>query len=204
VINMEKNIARLILIVFHPLIITTLGIILLFRSSFYLASIADEIKQIILLSTFFGTCIVPLLMILSKYFLMKRIGFNDKLFNTSVYLFTALCYYLSYLVISGLPIAGFFKVVFLSGALLLISLSLITLRWNISVHTAGTGALLGATIALLLRLETVHTEGLALIILIGGMSGFACLKLEKNTPAQIYTGYFLGFSVLFLIFNFVR
>jgi hypothetical protein len=201
---MEKNIARLILIVFHPLIITTFGIILLFRSSFYLATIADEIKLIILFSTFFGTCLIPLLMILSKYFLMKEISSKDKLFKTIVYLFTALCYYLSYLVISELPIAGFFRVVFLSGALLLVALSLVTLRWNISAHTAGAGALLGTTIALMLRLETIHAEALALMILIGGMSGFACLKLEKNTPAQVYSGYFLGFSILFLIFNFVR
>jgi hypothetical protein len=200
---MEKNIARLILIVFHPLIITTFGIVLLFRSSFYLATIADEIKQIILLSTFFGTCLVPLLMILSKYFLMKEISFNDKLFKTIVYLFTALCYYLSYLVISELPIAGFFRVVFLSGALLLVALSFITLRWNISAHTAGAGALLGITIALMFRLETVHPGMLSFLILMGGMLGFACLKLEKNTPAQVYAGYFLGFSVLFLIFNFI-
>lgn len=196
--------ARLILIICHPLLITSLGIVLLFHSDFYLAFIAYEVKLVVLLSAFLGTCVIPALIVSSRYFFAKVDQMNEKLYHSLVYLITAICYYMAYYVISDFAVAGFFRALFLAGSLLLVTLALISLRWNISVYTSGAGALTGTALALSMRLGIVHSTGLAMVILMAGLTGFSCLRLGKNNPAQVYAGYLVGFSLLFLIFNFIR
>lgn len=201
---MERALARLILIIYHPLLITSLGIVLLFHSDFYLAFIAYEVKLVVLLSAFLGTCVIPALIVSSRYFFAKVDQMNEKLYHSLVYLITAICYYMAYYVISDFAVAGFFRALFLAGSLLLVTLALISLRWNISVYTAGAGALTGTALALSIRLGIVHSTGLTMVILMAGLTGFSCLRLGKNNPAQVYAGYLVGFSLLFLIFNFIR
>ncbi len=140
--TVEKHLARIVLALFHPLLITSLGIVLLFLSDFYLSSISFEIKRIVWLSAFVGTCVIPALLLSTRHFFPRIDEINIRLYTALIYLVTAFCYYLAYYVISALPVAGFFRALFLAGALLLVMLSFITLRWNISIYTAASGALL--------------------------------------------------------------
>jgi len=110
---------------------------------------------------------------------------------------------LEYYLISRMPLAGFFKAGFLAGTLVLVSLSLISLRWNISSHLAGVGAMAGVTVALMLRLGVFNPFFLAAVLLAGGLTGFSRLALEKNNPAQVLAGFVLGFGILFSVFSYI-
>jgi len=200
---MEKILARIIQVLFHPLLISVLGVFVLFRTNLYVAFISEQMRQLILFSTFTATCLVPLIFIFSFHFIKKR--FNEKRSSPEVsiiYLFIAVCYYSAYYFISKMPLTGFYKMGFLAGTLLLISLSLISLRWNISSFTAGVGAMAGITVAMMLRLGYFNPFFLAAVLMAGGLTGFSRLALEKNTPAQVYAGYLLGFGILFSVFTF--
>lgn len=201
---MEKIFARILSVLFHPLIITTIGVLIIFQTNIYVTFISVELKQLIIVVTFISTFLVPAMFILGGLQLQKFFPKTEKApASAIVYLFTALCFYLGYYLISGLPVAGFFKAIFLSGAIILIGLALISQRWNISAFTTGTGALLGTTIAIMLRLAYYDLPLLIIMLLIGGFSGYSRLALGKNNPAQIYAGYIWGFSVMFIIINFL-
>lgn len=84
-----------------------------------------------------------------------------------------------------------------------VSLSLISLKWNISAHMAGVGAIAGSTIAIMLRLGVFNLSFLTAVQLAGGLTGFSMLALAKNNPAQVLAGYILGFGILFTVFTYV-
>lgn len=201
---MEKIFAQIIRILFHPLLISTAGMFVLFRTNLYVAFLAVEIRQIVMLTTLVSTCLIPLVFIISIGLIKKH--FNDKgMFPivTMIYLFTAISYYEGYYFLSKMPLAGFFKAAFLAGTLVLISLSLISLRWNISSHMAGMGAIGGISIAIMLRLGVYDPFFLTAVLIASGLTGFAQLALAKNNPAQVFAGYVIGFGILFSIFTYI-
>jgi hypothetical protein len=77
--------------------------------------------------------------------------------------------------------------------------AMITWRWKISNHMAGIGGITGMVLAIsiewILNLQWVT----AVLFLIAGLVGFARLSDSDHTPAQVYTGYLLGFAVNFML-----
>lgn len=201
---MEKIIARVIQVLFHPLLISVLGVFVLFRTNLYIAFISEQLRQLILFSTFAATCLIPLIFIFSLRFIKKRFYEKGSSSEVSIiYLFIAICYYSEYYFISKMPLTGFYKMGFLAGTLLLIALSLISLRWNISSFMSGVGAMAGISVAIMLRFGVYNPFFLAAVLMAGGLAGFSRLALEKNTPAQVYAGYLLGFGILFSVFTYI-
>jgi membrane-associated phospholipid phosphatase len=68
---------------------------------------------------------------------------------------------------------------------------------------AGIGGLIGAIIALSLRLGLNSSLVLGILIGIAGLIGSSRLILGKHTPMQIYAGFLVGFSVNYLIINYI-
>lgn len=201
---MEKLFARIVQVLFHPLLISTSGMFILFNTNLYIAFIPAEVRQVILMITLLSTCFIPLIFIISIRFVKKHFQDREKFPEVTIfYLFAAISYYIGFYFISKMPLAGFYKAAFLAGTLVLISLSLVSLRWNISSHMAGVGAIAGSSIAIMLRLGVFNLPFLTAVLIAGGLTGFSMLALAKNNPAQILAGYILGFGILFLVFTYI-
>lgn len=201
---MEKFLARSISIAFHPLLLPTLGLLLLFQTDLYITFLSGTLKQVIFISTLISTGVIPALFVLSgRIFKSNSESWEKVPVQTLTYLISGVSYFAGYYLVSKLPVAGFFNAIFLSGTLVLVALALISLRWNISSHMAALGALFGIVLAIMLRLGQHDMSLIVVILLAGGFTGYARLVMGKNNPAQVYAGYILGFSILFLIFNFV-
>ena len=165
---MEKILARIVQVLLHPLLISTIGMFILFRTNLYVAFMSVEIRQIVMLTTLVSTCFIPLVFIISLGIIKKH--FNDKgMFPelTMIYIFTAISYYLGYYFLSKMPLSGFFNAVFMAGTLVLITLSLISLRWNISSHMAGMVAIAVVSIAIMLRLGVFNPFFLTAVLIAG-------------------------------------
>jgi hypothetical protein len=202
--QMEKLLARSISIIFHPLLLPTLGLLLLFQTDLYITFLSGTLKQVIIISTFISTGAIPALFFLTGKTLRNGVESWEKMpVQTLTYLISGVSYFAGYYLISKLPVAGFFNAIFLAGTLVLVALALISLRWNISSHMTALGALFGVALSIMLRLGQHDMMLIGLILLAGGFTGYARLVMGKNNPAQVYAGYILGFSILFLIFNFV-
>jgi membrane-associated phospholipid phosphatase len=76
----------------------------------------------------------------------------------------------------------------------------INIFWKISSHTASVGALAGMMVGLSYFLGAFYFLSIALSLLMAGLTGFARLKLNAHTPAQVYAGFLLGFITIMALF----
>jgi membrane-associated phospholipid phosphatase len=196
--------ARVTSIVFHPLLIPTLGFLLLFNSGFYFSLMPWSVKKFILLIVFLSTCVLPALSIgllaLSPRFDVNMEKSTDRVLPL---ILSSIYYYLGYLVLQRLPVYPIYNFFMLASILVQIVLLIVTLRWKISAHSAAIGGLLGGIMALSIRLGENPVLILIALILTAGLVGTARLILEKHTNLQVYSGFLLGFLVMALIVMFL-
>jgi len=201
---MMQKLAKAVSYIFHPLLMPTFGFLLLVNTGFYFALISDEIKKFILLIVFASTFLLPListgLMIFVSRFKLNLDKSSDRIFPL---LSTAVFYYLGYYFLGKAPIYPIYRIILMTCILTIIILLIISTRWKISAHLAGIGGLVGAFLSLSIRLNINSSVLLSTLILVAGLVGSSRIILGKHTPAQVYTGFLLGFGVNYLIILFV-
>lgn len=201
---MHPKLAKVISIVFHPVVIPTLGILLLLNSSFYFSMLSWEAKRFILLVVFFTTCILPMLMI-SLLALNTRFDINMPQSTDRILplLATAVFYYLGFMLLGKIAVFPVLKLYMLASVLVIVALLIVSFKWKISNHMAALGGLAGMFFALSFRYGLNPVHPLLIIILASGVVGTARLALERHNIAQIVAGYFLAFWTLYLVVYFV-
>jgi len=169
---MQKT-AKIISIIFHPLIIPVYGLILFFNTNTYLNfAIPSELKQAILLLVGISTFIIPTLITL----LLLNKGFIKNLEMETT---------------KERIIPYSFK--FIIGAALSVLLAfIINFKWKISAHAIGVGGLIGALIFSSIILETNLILFVVFAFLASGLVISARLVLKSHTPIQVYAGFLLG------------
>jgi len=196
--NILHPVAKVTSILFHPLLIPTIGFFLLFNSGFYFAVLPWNVKKFILLVVFLSTCALPaisiLLLSLNPKFDLNMVKNTDRVLPIML---SSIFYYSGYLVLQRLPIFPIFNFFLIASILVQIVLLIISLKWKISEHSAAIGGLVGGFFGLSFRLQENPFLILISLVLVAGMVGTSRLILEKHTNAQVYAGFLLGF----LIFN---
>ncbi len=198
------RIARVTSIVFHPLLIPTLGFLLLFNSGFYFAILPWSVKKYILLVVFLSTCVLPALSItllaLNPKFDISMEKSTDRVLPI---ILSSIFYYLGYLILQRLPVFPIYNLFLIASILVQIALLIISMGWKISAHSAAVGGLIGGFFALSFRLQENPVLILTFLILVAGMVGTARLILGKHTSWQVYAGFLLGFLVMNMAIMFI-
>ena len=201
---MHKGLAKVISIVFHPVLVPSLGLLLLMNSGFYFSMLSWEAKRYVLLVVFFTTCILPLLsvsiMAVSPKFDINMPKSTDRVFPL---LAASVFYYLGFVLLGRVSMFPVFKLFMLASVLVIVSLLVISFKWKISNHMATIGGLAGTFFALSFRKGLNPVYALLTIILISGLIGTARLALKKHDVWQIIAGYALGFAILYIVVYFV-
>jgi membrane-associated phospholipid phosphatase len=197
-------IAHITSIIFHPLLIPTLGFVLLLNSGFYFALLPWRIKEFMLLTVFLSTCVLPALSIgilaLNPKFDIKMEKSTDRILPL---LISSIFYYFGYLMLEKLPVFPIYNLFLVASILVQIALLLVSLKWKISAHSAAIGGLIGGVGALSFRLQENPVMILTLLILIAGLVTTSRLILLKHTASQVYAGFLLGFLILNLVITFI-
>ena len=195
--NIPTEVARIISLIFHPLLIPSLGFLLLFNSGFYFSILPWSIEKFILLVVILSTGILPALCIgllsLNPKFDLNMEKNTDRVLPL---ILSSLFYYLGYLILQRIPVFPIYKLFIIASILVQIALLVISIKWKISAHLAAIGGLLGAFFGLSFRLHRNPIFILILLVLIAGSIGSARLILGKHTKAQIYAGFLIGFIIL--------
>jgi membrane-associated phospholipid phosphatase len=200
---MEKRIAQVISVIFYPLFIPTYAFaILLTMPAYFSALMPVSAKWMVIGLVFFMTCIIPTLFfivmiksrIVSTTYLSKR---EDR---TLPYIVSITFFYLTYYILKKLQISPVYYYFMIGATMLNIIVMAINFFWKISSHTASIGALAGMMVGLSYFLGTNYFILIALTILMAGITGFARIKLEAHTPAQVYSGFILGFIMIMALF----
>ncbi|MBT3385625.1 MAG: PAP2 family protein [Prolixibacteraceae bacterium] len=197
---MAGKFAKIISIIFHPVLVPTLGLILLFNSGFYFSILSWEAKRFILLVVFFSTGILPLLTVailaLNPKFDISLDNSRDRIIPL---LFSSVYYYLGYLLMNKMNAFPVFKIFLIASVIVIIALLMISFKWKISNHMAALGGLTGTLFALSFKTGINPLLAVVLAIFISGLVGTARLLLNKHKLWQLIAGYFLGFLILYLV-----
>lgn len=202
--NILHHSAQVTSIIFHPLLIPTLGFFLLFNSGFYFALLPWSLKRFVLLVVFMSTCLLPALTIallsLNQRFDIRMEKSTDRVLPL---IFSSLFSYVGYMILQRIPLYPIYNFFLVSSILVQIALMIISLRWKISAHAAAIGGLTGGFLALSFRMNENPLFILSILFLIGGLVGTARLILQKHTNIQVYAGFLLGFLIMDLVITFV-
>ncbi|MDB4303362.1 hypothetical protein N9934_01045 [Desulfosarcina sp.] len=200
---MEEKLAKIISVIFQPLIIPSITLFLLFNLNNYIALIIPtSARQMILGMVFIITFVFPVLMmfILFKQRVIRTFTMNTREERILPLFITGVFYFMAYYIIKQLQIDEIYQRVFLGSAFLVLIALVISLIWKISLHMIGMGGMLGAFIGIS---QLIQTDMLVLIMVISlgcGLTGFARLKLNAHSPLQVYAGFVTGLGVMLWLF----
>lgn len=194
-----KLFANIASFLFHPLLMTTYGVVLALMFT-YLAIYPLPMKLLIAGGTFFSTALVPGLFIL----LMVKSGaaidveLSDRrerlvpylIFITSI----LICVFFLYKML--MP---FWLLAMMIGACAALVIALIVnFYWKISAHAIGIGGLLGGIMGVA-RIHLMNPYwSFIVVLLIAGLVGTSRIFLKRHTPMQVYAGFCLGFICTFV------
>jgi len=201
----ENSIAKIISYLLHPLLMPTYGFLLLFYTNNYISTFTNKESKLVFIAIIFVfTFLLPALnaLILLK---MKRI--NSLEMETSKeriipYTSTSLYFFALFYLFYSNPFPEIFTILILGAAISILLTLFINFNWKISAHATGVGGIIGAIMGISYRLNIDLQLILFIVIALAGLVGYARLKLNAHTPAQLYTGFLLGFIVELLLMLF--
>ena len=200
---MEKTLARVLSVLFHPLLVPSYFLLILFRLPFYgQLNIPVRIKNMVLLFVFIMTFVLPVL-VATGMWLLKLIESLEMRRRHERLLPMVVITIFFYLTFYALKQLGAFQAatLFLLGSTVLVLLGLVlNYFYKISQHTIAWGGLTGALFAISFSLAVPLYFWLFGVILASGLTGYARLKTGAHTPFEVYSGWGLGFLVMAALF----
>ncbi|MHC1703582.1 MAG: hypothetical protein AB9846_06710 [Tenuifilaceae bacterium] len=195
---MIKKLSKLITIIFHPLLMPTLGVLIIFYAGSYISFLPNDIKKIILLVIGANTLGLPLLMmpLFVQFGVVKSLAMESHKERLMPLSFTLIPYFLSVYFLIRLPIPNIISA-FMLGASLSVAFCLITtIWWKVSIHMVGIGGIVGFLIAFSIRLYVDVFIYLFTALIVAGLLASARLYLKAHKPLQIYVGFTAGLIIM--------
>ena len=178
---MESRIAKVISVLFHPLVIPTYIFVLLLTLNAHFARVLPlKAKGLLLGIIFISTCILPLLMII----LFKHIG---KVMSTEIegrqerilaLIISGVFYYLSWRMLRQMHFSPIFQLFMIGTFYALVFTLLINLFWRISFYMVAAGSATGMLIGLSLLLNQPVQIIIVVTILISGITSVSLKETE--------------------------
>jgi len=192
---------KIISAVFHPLLMATyLSAMLFYKTPELFPRVMPEVAPQFVLVIFITTCLMPALSI----FLLKSFSYISNFEMTKrherlrPFVFIAFYYGVSsYLFAEKLEMGPVFMTVMIGVTVLIIALTLITIRFKISIHAAAIWSGVGFVSALIITKGADLGVFYFLLILAAGLTSSSRLFLGYHRPKGIWSGALLGFSYSF-------
>lgn len=197
---MLKKIAQSFSLTFHPLLMPTIGIVLLLYTDSYLVYIPAQAKNTIIILIAIGTLILPLVM-LPVFLIQGKINslqLNEQKERIYPLILTSVFYLLTFFLFQRIPVFKFLHAFILGAFLSVFAGAIISLKWKISAHMIGLGGLTGLVAMASIKLNINLYFSLIGIIIATGLTGSSRLYLNAHTPAQVYSGYATGLMIMII------
>ena len=186
--------AKIISVLFHPLLITAYGTLIVFSTPLFTGYIPFAVKKILLIIILINNVFLPLSLmpyfkfrnIISTWFVEKRQERIIPLITTSF--FYSVTVYITF----RFNIPQLIKAYIITTAFLAIVVTVINFWWKISIHSTGAGAITALVIILSVKIQSPLILFLIIVILADGLLMSARLWLDSHSPAEVWTGFLLG------------
>jgi len=201
---MQITIARFLIFLFHPLLMPLyVLLILLYQVSFFSLMIPAIYMALIIALVILSTVLFPLFVI----YLLYRTKIITAFFRISreertyPILCAAIFYYLTYYLFKEIHFSGIFSYYMLGSTLLALIALILNFYHKISLYLISIGGFTGLFLGLSLNLGTDFSFYIFTGILLSGLLGFARLKMNAHHPAEIYSGFLLGVSIMSVLMS---
>ncbi|MCX6231535.1 MAG: hypothetical protein NTZ33_08320 [Bacteroidetes bacterium] len=197
---MEQKIARIISYIFHPLLMPVYTFGILFNVKTYFASVfTSQGKLIIMLFIFIATFIFPAVM---TFFLLKlgkisSLQLEKREERTLPFLFSIIFYFGAFYMMRNAGIPAIYYFIMLAATMMVIMALIINFRFKISVHTMAMGALTAILTAVSYRFGIELLLLIVISIILSGLVAFSRLTLHAHRTSEVYSGWLLGFTLMF-------
>ncbi len=187
------RIARMVSALFTPFSIPFLAFLVLFLFS-YLSIMPIQYKLIVLGIVYCFTIMIPVLTI----FIFKKInGFSaqelgERKKRYMPFFLTIISYVFCLLMMNRLNIPWYMSGIILSALIVMMICIIVNLKWKLSEHMAGAGAVIGGLVAFSALFGYNPVWWLCLFILVAGMLGTARIILGHHTLGEVMGGFAVG------------
>jgi membrane-associated phospholipid phosphatase len=203
-LSIIEKLAKVISYIYHPMVIPTLGILLIFNSGTYLSYLHIEYKKVILIIVFLATFLVPIAFI--PFFLYHQIINNVQMASrqerTAPLVLSLILHVICYLLVRRFNIPQAYNLFLIGGVVSILITLLITQRYKISIHMVGAGGLSALVFYLAFGLKVDLHFYLAISVLLAGITGTSRILLKAHSPDQVYSGFLVGFASILLTMQF--
>ncbi|MDD3739955.1 MAG: phosphatase PAP2 family protein [Bacteroidales bacterium] len=191
--------ARAISYAFHPLLMASFAVLIVFNSGHYLSVVNAELRNTIYSIYIILTFVLPALFIPVFYYLgiISKLEIDNKKERLLPLMTVAIMYALSWYFMSRVQMPPILLNIILSSLISVLITSAITIFWKISLHCAGMGGLLGFVFYLANQKDLSMLLIGFIVILASGVVASSRLYLKRHSQAQVYVGYALGFFVVY-------
>ncbi len=192
-----KKVAQLISYLFHPLLMPSLGLLILLNSGTYLSLLDPAAKRAIMFVMALGTLVFPLMMlpILQYRKLAFKSGESTREERLVPQIIILVLYIITLVYFRRLPLSQAIQGFVVSVNLTLFLVIIVNLRFRISEHAAALGGICGLILALIFLYETPLEGLLMLSFLASGITGSARMALG-NSWGEVLIGFILGLGVV--------
>jgi hypothetical protein len=198
--------AKIIAMIFHPLLMPVYGMAIIFSAPTLLGYLPFSVKKLLLLIMFVNNILLPLS--LFSFFIKKKIitswVISERRERNIPLIITTTLYFATSFIIFRFPIPWFLKSFIFATTFLALIVTVINYWWKISLHSVGSGALIGLVLLLSLKMLTPLDLYLISAIIAGGLVLSSRLKLNLHNPLQVWGGLFTGFFGLTLFMMFIQ
>ena len=194
--------ARVISALFTPFTIPFVAFLLLFFVS-YLRIMPLGYKLIVLGVIYLCTIMMPTLGI----YLFQRINklspqeMAQRKRRFVPFLLTIFSYLLCFFVMERLHFLWYMRGIMVGAVLMMVMCVVANVRWKLSEHAAGTGAVLGGLVAFSALFGYNPVWWLCLVILVAGVVGTARIILGHHTVGEVLGGFAVGYACAMLVLN---
>ncbi|MDI3526544.1 MAG: hypothetical protein PWR03_727 [Tenuifilum sp.] len=199
---MLKKIPNLLSIFLHPIFATTYLYFLILNSDSFVAFLPPTYKFTIIAFVAINTIALPLLLmvVLRRLKLIKDYLLHDNRERVLPIVLSIIPYFFTIFLFVRIG-APFILIKILQAGIYVLFLSaVISYFWKISLHMSGIGGIVGFILASALGGNSYATSLFILAVILSGFLASARLIKGDHKPAQVYAGFLLGFTVVFLNF----
>ncbi|MFP4556482.1 MAG: hypothetical protein ACLFNU_06395 [Bacteroidales bacterium] len=197
---MTKSVAQVVSILFHPLIMPSLGLLYLLTFGSSVFMLPYEAKRVIVIIVAINTLALPLLMIPLFYRLnvVKSLQMHSHRERLIPLAFTLIPYIFSFYFLTRLPIVNEIPGFVLGATITLALAFIVSIWWKISLHMIGIGGIAGMLFALSYRFSVDVVWHLVIVIVVAGILAWARLAANAHKPVQVYTGFITSWIIVAL------
>ena len=198
---MEDKLARIISILFHPLLFPSYFLLFVFNMNIYISLIIPANAKLMIFPLIFAmTFIFPTIFILivKQKGLIQSLQMETREERVYPYVVTGIFNFTAFYIIRQIQLPEAYYLFFLGSSVLILICMTINFFTKISVHLASAGGFVGSLIGISIRMRIDLFFPILIVILFSGLIGFARLKLKAHQSFQIYSGFICGIIVMII------